>query len=72
MRSGSALHNNCFLCAAVLVIGWPVPFPSCAQGLEDLTQWKQGRSMRVGSNVWIEDDLYDGQNNMDRPDRIAG
>ena len=26
--------------------------------------------MRVGSNVWIEDDLYDGQNNMDRPDRI--
>jgi hypothetical protein len=43
---------------------------SRAQGLEDLTQWKQGRSMRVGSNVWIEDDMYDGQNNKDRPDRI--
>lgn len=26
--------------------------------------------MRAGSNVWIEDDMYDGQNNMDRPDRI--
>jgi len=26
--------------------------------------------MRVGSNVWVEDDMYDGQNNMDRPDRI--
>jgi hypothetical protein len=26
--------------------------------------------MRAGSNVWIENDLYDRQNNMDRPDRI--
>ena len=40
------------------------------QGLAGLTHWEEGRSMRVGSNVWIEDDLYDGKNNMDRPDRI--
>jgi len=40
------------------------------QGLAGLTRWEEGRSMRVGSNVWIEDDLYDGKNNMDRPDRI--
>ena len=26
--------------------------------------------MRAGSNVWVEDDMYDGKNNLDRPDRI--
>jgi hypothetical protein len=70
MKLGRILASSYFLCAVVLVIGWPVPSSSYAQGLEDLTQWKQGRSMRVGSNVWIEDDMYDGQNNKDRPDRI--
>ncbi len=40
------------------------------QGLSGLTQWEEGRSMRVGSNVWIENDKYDHQNNKDRPDRI--
>ncbi len=40
------------------------------QGLAGLTRWEEGRSMRVGSNVWIEDDPYDGKNNLDRPDRI--
>ena len=43
---------------------------AAGQGLAGLTHWEEGRSMRVGSNVWIEDDLYDGKNNMDRPDRI--
>ena len=41
-----------------------------AQGLSHLTEWQEGRSMRAGSNAWIENDPYDGQNNMDRPDRI--
>lgn len=40
------------------------------QGLAGLTRWEEGRSMRVGSNVWIENDLYDVENNLDRPDRI--
>jgi hypothetical protein len=40
------------------------------QALSELTRWQEGRSMRVGSNVWIEDDLYDKNNNLDRPDRI--
>ncbi len=40
------------------------------QSLDSLTHWKEGRSMRAGSNVWIEDDMYDGANNKDRPDRI--
>ena len=47
-----------------------VSSPSCGQGLGDLTHWQEGRSMRAGSNVWIEHDMYDGQNNKDRPDRI--
>ena len=70
MKIRSIPDSTYFSWIAVLVIGWLVPSSSCAQGLEDLTQWKKGRSMRVGSNVWIEDDMYDGQNNMDRPDRI--
>ncbi|UCE48437.1 MAG: hypothetical protein JSW47_22935, partial [Phycisphaerales bacterium] len=70
MKIRSVLDSTYFLCVAVLVIGWPIPSLSYAQGLEYLTQWKEGRSMRVGSNVWIEDDMYHGQNNMDRPDRI--
>jgi len=41
-----------------------------AQGLEGLTRWEEGRSMRTGSNVWIESDLYNKDNNLDRPDRI--
>jgi len=42
-----------------------------AQGsLAGLTQWEEGRSMRAGSNVWIENDKYNGENNFDRPDRI--
>ncbi len=40
------------------------------QGLAGLTQWEEGRSMRVGSNAWIENDKYDVKNNLDRPDRI--
>ncbi len=40
------------------------------QGLEKLTRWEEGRSMRVGSNVWNPNDLYDKDNNLDRPDRI--
>ncbi len=40
------------------------------QLLGDLTQWKPGRSMRVGSNVWNENDPYDRANNGDRLDRI--
>ena len=37
------------------------------QGLAGLTRWEQGRSMRAGSNVGIQDDPYDGKNTMDRP-----
>ena len=70
MKIRSVPDSTYFLYVAVLVIGWPIPSLSYAQGLEYLTQWKEGRSMRVGSNVWIEDDMYDGQNNKDRPDRI--
>lgn len=40
------------------------------QGLAGLTRWEEGRSMRAGSNVWIENGRYDGENNKDRPDRI--
>jgi len=47
-----------------------VSSPSCGQGLGDLTHWQEGRSMRAGSNLWIEHYMYDGQNNKDRPDRI--
>ncbi len=55
---------------AVWLIALATASPASGQGLAGLTRWEEGRSMRVGSNVWIEDDLYDGQNNMDRPDRI--
>ncbi len=57
-------------CIAVLTFVLALSPPSSAQGLESLTQWREGRSMRAGSNVWIENDMYDGANNKDRPDRI--
>ena len=44
--------------------------PASGQGLAELTRWKEGRSMRAGSNVWNEKDPYDHANNKDRPDRI--
>ncbi len=40
------------------------------QFLDDLTRWQPGRSMRAGSNVWNENDPYDGANNKDRLDRV--
>jgi len=70
MKTENFVEIICLLCAVVPVIGWPITSSSHAQGLEDLTRWKEGRSMRVGSNVWIEGDMYDGRNNKDRPDRI--
>ncbi len=47
-------------------------FPSVLQGqsLADLTRWEEGRSRRASSNVWVENDPYDGQNNKDRLDRV--
>jgi len=56
--------------AAILAFVFLPAAPSAGQSLDSLTHWKEGRSMRAGSNVWIEDDMYDGQNNKDRPDRI--
>jgi len=58
---------SCVAVLAAAVTGSPFVV---GQTLSDLTRWEQGRSMRAGSNVWIEDDMYDGANNMDRPDRI--
>ncbi len=54
---------------ACLMLGLSA-LPAAGQGLEGLTRWEEGRSMRVGSNVWVENDMYDGKNNLDRPDRI--
>ncbi len=53
--------------AAIFIITSAAP----CQGLGSLTRFEEGRSRRASSNVWIEDDLYDGQNNKDRLDRIA-
>ncbi len=55
---------------ATLVAVGTLPSVVSGQALDALTRWEEGRSMRVGSNVWVEDDLYDGLNNKDRPDRI--
>ena len=66
----SLLKSAGRLCISVLVFVLLRSPPASGQGLEGLTQWQEGRSMRAGSNVWIEDDMYDGANNFDRPDRI--
>ena len=55
---------------AGLAIAVNVPLPALAQGLAELTRWEEGRSMRASSNAWVENDMYDGANNRDRPDRI--
>ena len=70
MKSLDISHSVCCASVAFLVLVSLHSAPSWGQGLEDLTRWKPGRSMRAGSNVWIEDDMYDGANNKDRPDRI--
>lgn len=70
MKKTNILNHLLSVCVIAFVIAWFASSLAYAQGLEDLTQWKEGRSMRVGSNVWIEDDMYDGRNNKDRPDRI--
>ncbi|MBN2217858.1 MAG: DUF2961 domain-containing protein [Pirellulales bacterium] len=61
-------------CAALgfcgLIAVAAVPAVARGQGLEKLTQWQEGRSMRAGSNAWNPNDLYDKDNNLDRPDRI--
>ena len=67
--SRNAYHSSILGVAAGL-IALSTMSSAAGQGLAGLTQWEEGRSMRVGSNVWIEDDPYDGQNNKDRPDRI--
>jgi hypothetical protein len=54
-----------WLLVAVFTVG------AFGQGsLEGLTRWQEGRSMRAGSNAWVENDKYAGANNLDRPDRI--
>ncbi len=70
MHAGGRLLR--WLALSVVVSSmWCIIAPSShGQGLEGLTQWEEGRSMRAGSNVWVEDDMYDGKNNLDRPDRI--
>ncbi|MBN2024686.1 MAG: DUF2961 domain-containing protein [Pirellulales bacterium] len=67
MRSNRLARGSTLL-AALLWAG--VALPAFAQRLADLTQWEEGRSMRAGSNAWIEKDMYDSRNNLDRPDRI--
>ncbi|MBN1908740.1 MAG: DUF2961 domain-containing protein [Pirellulales bacterium] len=66
----STMLRRCVLGAFAFGLIPSMILPVFAQGLEKLTQWEEGRSMRVGSNVWIEKDRYDRRNNFDRPDRI--
>ena len=64
-------RRNLFRTAYIFLLGNLVLVASArGQTLSDLTRWEEGRSMRAGSNVWVEDDLYDKKNNLDRPDRI--
>jgi hypothetical protein len=70
MKKITAANHTCAVSAALLLIVLGVAPLAFGQGLEGLSQWEEGRSMRVGSNVWIEDDMYAEANNMDRPDRI--
>ncbi len=70
MKNSRDLYSRYVLCVAAALVALSIAPVSVGQGLAGLTKWEEGRSMRVGSNVWIEDDLYDGQNNKDRPDRI--
>lgn len=57
---------------SINVVAYMLLFPSvlCGQFLQDLTEWQEGRSMRVSSNVWNEKDPYDTTNNADRLNRI--
>lgn len=70
MRVKLIFRATCLLMVVGLVSTCLVDSPAYGQNLNNLTRWQEGRSMRAGSNVWIEQDMYDGQNNMDRPDRI--
>ena len=63
-------YHPCMLGVAAGLFAVSTASLATAQGLAGLTQWEEGRSMRAGSNAWIEDDPYDGGNNKDRPDRI--
>jgi len=56
-------------CLAAMMAVW-VSTVAFGQGLERLTRWEEGRSMRVGSNEWNPNDPFDRNNNLDRPDRI--
>lgn len=57
---------------SINVVAYMLLFPSvlCGQFLQDLTEWQEGRSMRVSSNVWNEKDPYDTTNNADRLNRV--
>ena len=70
MKTKSIVNTANLLNAIVIAFTSLFCSASYGQGLEGLTRWKEGRSMRIGSNVWIEEDMYDGRNNYDRPDRI--
>ncbi len=70
MRKFHSKPQTYVLGMAAWLVALGTAWPALGQGLAGLTRWEEGRSMRVGSNVWIEDDMYDGENNMDRPDRI--
>jgi len=70
MEMRSVINTTRMVSATVLVLGLLNGPSSRGQALEALTRWQEGRSMRAGSNVWIEADMYDHDNNYDRPDRI--
>jgi hypothetical protein len=64
------MQRSAVLACGLFILATLLPTTGHSQGLEKLTHWKEGRSMRSGSNVWNPKDLYDPANNKDRPDRI--
>ncbi len=52
---------------AGLLLSWVV---AAQADMNDLTTWREGRSMRATSNVWYPDEPYALKNNYDRQDRI--
>jgi hypothetical protein len=70
MQKSHSMNHPIALGAFALLTALGAARPAPAQGLRALTQWEEGRSMRAGSNAWVENDMYDPKNNLDRPDRI--
>ncbi len=70
MQKSRNESHSYFLGIAACLIAIGTAWPALGQGLAGLTRWEEGRSMRAGSNVWLEDAPYAEANNMDRPDRI--